>query len=131
MKINFRPLWPQIQIMAITFVKGVKLIRMHEPRDHIMSSVRGVAFWKFKQKILILTFDPLKWGHMTRSPLPFWKLWPLSTRWYYRILNWNCLHIFHMVNDFDPCDLYMTLAVTLSRQVEQKTGRKRSRKRIQ
>ena len=30
------PKWPQIQIMATTFIEGVKLINMHESHDHAM-----------------------------------------------------------------------------------------------
>ena len=35
-KMTFWPLWLQIQIMVTTFVEGVKLINMHESRDHAM-----------------------------------------------------------------------------------------------
>ena len=53
----------------------------------------------------ILTFEPLTLlGGVTWHW--FFILWLLSIRWHNQFLNWNCFHIFHVLNVFDPCDPY-------------------------
>ena len=98
------PIWPRVNFKTHNFCTEYLADQYARVTWPYYLICRRRSILKIVKKLHILTFDPLRWGHMTRSPLTFLKLWLLSTRWHNKILNWNCFHIFHMVNVFDPCD---------------------------
>ena len=78
---------PKSKFELKMFVKGVKLINMHESRDHAFQSLGGVAFSKFWKMTHFDLWPPL--GGVT------WQgYFDFLIFWCNQFLNWSCFHIF-------------------------------------
>ena len=75
---TFWPLWPQMtpdEFLDHNFCRGYLADQCAWVTWPYYLICRRRSILKISRKWRILTFDPLRWGHMTRSPLTFVKLY--------------------------------------------------------